>query len=622
MRGGRLHHNVSAHPFLGGVRTAPHYRMYSVRDQFPALLEDPSGGVPLAGEIYDVPLSAIRTDFLPDEPPELELTVIELDDGRDVLAVGLRPAARGRRGGRLRRRRVLVAVRGLRARRPRGRRLRHRRRRRRRHPHRAQLHRGRHARGRARNPVRPGPRERVRRQRRRRRRYRRAARHARLQRPPRQPARRPGPARPGRDRGPQPRTGRRRGRPHRRGRAARTGQRRRRLPPEDRRRRRRRARPGRVAAPAAAARRLPPRCERRRPRGRDRPPRRPDRPRPDRRRPRPRRTRHRGPADRRPARPGRRRRLRRPGQPRVQARHRRPVRLADQGRSFRMSAIAFVGLGIMGGPMARHLVKAGHDVVGHNRSPEKAEALAADGGRAATTVAEAVTGADVVALMLPDSPDVVDVCTRDGGVFDTAEPGTLVVDFSTIRPDVARDLAARAAERGLRMLDAPVSGGQAGAENAALSIMVGGEEADVAAARPLLDVVGSTVVHVGPSGAGQTVKAANQLIVAGNIALLAEAIEFLRAHGADLDAAVRVLGGGLAGSKVLDQKAPKMLAGDYAPASASTCTTRTWASSPTPPARPASSPRWPRSSPSSSPPPAPPATAGSTTPPCTAPSAA
>jgi 2-hydroxy-3-oxopropionate reductase len=208
-----------------------------------------------------------------------------------------------------------------------------------------------------------------------------------------------------------------------------------------------------------------------------------------------------------------------------------------------MSAIAFVGLGIMGGPMARHLVKAGHDVVGHNRSPEKAEALAADGGRAAATVAEAVTGADVVALMLPDSPDVVDVCTRDGGVFDTAEPGTLVVDFSTIRPDVARDLAARAAERGLRMLDAPVSGGQAGAENAALSIMVGGEEADVAAARPLLDVVGSTVVHVGPSGAGQTVKAANQLIVAGNIALLAEAIEFLRAHGADLDAAVRVLGG-------------------------------------------------------------------------------
>lgn len=101
MRGGRLHHNVSAHPFLGAVRTAPHYRMYSVRDAFPALVDDPSGGVPLDGEIYDVPLSAIRTEFLPDEPPELELTVIELDDGRDVLAVGLRPGVLDRQAGEL-----------------------------------------------------------------------------------------------------------------------------------------------------------------------------------------------------------------------------------------------------------------------------------------------------------------------------------------------------------------------------------------------------------------------------------------------------------------------------------------------------------------------------------------
>lgn len=230
-----------------------------------------------------------------------------------------------------------------------------------------------------------------------------------------------------------------------------------------------------------------------------------------------------------------------------------------------MSTIAFVGLGIMGDPMARHLARAGHDVVGFNRSPDKTRPLVEAGGRAAEDLTDAVAKAGVVALMLPDSPDVVDVCTRDGGVFDTAEPGTLVVDFSTIRPDVARDLAARAAGRGLRMLDAPVSGGQAGAENATLSIMVGGDDDAVADARPLLEVVGNTVVHVGPSGAGQTVKAANQLIVAGNIALLAEAIEFLRAHGADLDAATRVLGGGLAGSRVLDQKAAGMLAGDYAP---------------------------------------------------------
>ena len=230
-----------------------------------------------------------------------------------------------------------------------------------------------------------------------------------------------------------------------------------------------------------------------------------------------------------------------------------------------MSTIGFVGLGIMGGPMAGHLARAGHDVAGYNRSPEKTAPLVAAGGRAAGSVAEAVDGADVVALMLPDSPDVTEVLTGEGGVLDSAAPGTLVIDFSTIRPDVAADLAAQAAGSGLRMIDAPVSGGQAGAENAALSIMIGGAKDDVDAARPLLDVVGKTVVHVGPGGAGQTVKAANQLIVAGNIALVAEALVFLQAHGADLPAAVEVLGGGLAGSAVLTQKASKMLDGDYAP---------------------------------------------------------
>ncbi|GAA1393150.1 2-hydroxy-3-oxopropionate reductase [Pseudonocardia kongjuensis] len=230
-----------------------------------------------------------------------------------------------------------------------------------------------------------------------------------------------------------------------------------------------------------------------------------------------------------------------------------------------MTTIGFIGLGIMGGPMARHLVAAGHEVTGFNRSPEKTRPLVDAGGRAAGSVAEAVDGADVVALMLPDSPDVEAVLDGEDGVFATAKPGTLVIDFSTIRPDVARDLAERAAARGLRMIDAPVSGGQAGAENATLSIMVGGKADDVGAARPLLDAVGRTVVHVGPIGSGQTVKAANQLIVAGNIALLAEALVFLQAHGADLPAAVEVLGGGLAGSAVLTQKAQKMLDADYTP---------------------------------------------------------
>ncbi|MBP2367984.1 NAD(P)-dependent oxidoreductase [Pseudonocardia parietis] len=230
-----------------------------------------------------------------------------------------------------------------------------------------------------------------------------------------------------------------------------------------------------------------------------------------------------------------------------------------------MTTIAFIGLGIMGSPMAQHLARAGHDVVGFDATPEKAKPLIDAGGRAADSGPDAVRGAEVVALMLPDSPDVTDVLTGEDGVLAHAAPGTLVIDFSTIRPDVAAGLAAEAAAAGLRMIDAPVSGGQAGAENAALSIMVGGVDADVAAARPLLEVVGKTVVHVGPSGAGQTVKAANQLIVAGNIALLSEALVFLEAHGADLPAAVEVLGGGLAGSAVLNQKASKILGDDFAP---------------------------------------------------------
>lgn len=167
-----------------------------------------------------------------------------------------------------------------------------------------------------------------------------------------------------------------------------------------------------------------------------------------------------------------------------------------------MARIAFIGLGIMGSPMAIHFHNAGHQVVGYNRSPEKTEALVEAGGTAAASVAEAVADADVVALMVTDTPDVVDILTGKEGVFETAKPGTLIIDFSTIRPDVTADLAAQAQNRGLRMVDAPVSGGEAGARNATLSIMVGGTEEDFAAARPFLEVVGKTIVHVGPSGSG------------------------------------------------------------------------------------------------------------------------
>ena len=230
-----------------------------------------------------------------------------------------------------------------------------------------------------------------------------------------------------------------------------------------------------------------------------------------------------------------------------------------------MTTIAFIGLGIMGSPMSVHLARAGYDVVGYNLTPGRTGPLVEAGGRAAASAAEAVAEADVVAVMVPDSPDVQAVLTGEDGVFATAKPGTLVIDFSSIRPDVTAQLSAVATELGFPLLDAPVSGGEAGAVDATLSIMVGGTAEDFAAAEPILDVVGRTVVHVGPAGSGQTVKAANQLIVAANIQVLAEAVVFLEAYGVDTTAALEVLGGGLAGSKVLEQKKDNMLGRSFAP---------------------------------------------------------
>ena len=227
--------------------------------------------------------------------------------------------------------------------------------------------------------------------------------------------------------------------------------------------------------------------------------------------------------------------------------------------------IAFIGLGIMGGPMAANLVAAGHEVAGYNRSAGKRERLAERGGTAVGSVAEAVRGADLVITMLPDSPDVEAVAYGDDGVFAHARPGTVYADMSTIRPDVSRRLAAEGREKGLRVLDAPVSGGEQGAVDGALSIMVGGAAEDFAAARPVFDVVGSTVVHVGPAGAGQTVKAANQLVVAGTIELVAEATVFLEAQGVDTGSAMEVLGGGLAGSTVLRAKSGNMRGRSFTP---------------------------------------------------------
>lgn len=227
--------------------------------------------------------------------------------------------------------------------------------------------------------------------------------------------------------------------------------------------------------------------------------------------------------------------------------------------------IAFIGLGIMGLPMAKNLVNAGFEVAGFNRSPESAEELASAGGQATSSAAEAVNGADVIITMLPDSPDVQEVSEGEDGVFANAKSGAYWIDNSTIRPDVAMELAATARQAGIHPLDAPVSGGEQGAIDGNLSIMVGGEQVDFDAVENVFNAVGKTVVLVGPAGSGQTVKAANQLIVAGNIELLAEAVVFLEAYNVDTDSALKVLGGGLAGSKVLDQKGQKMLDRNFDP---------------------------------------------------------
>lgn len=225
-----------------------------------------------------------------------------------------------------------------------------------------------------------------------------------------------------------------------------------------------------------------------------------------------------------------------------------------------MTKVGFLGLGIMGGHMAANLVAAGFDVTGYNRSRAKVDRLVAAGGKGADSVAEAVREADVVITMLPDSPDVREVVLGEDGVLAHVAPGALLIDCSTIRPDVSREIAAR-----MRAVDAPVSGGEQGAIDAALSIMVGGSAADFAAAKPVLDAIGSTVVHVGAAGCGQTVKAANQLIVAGTIELVAEALVFLEAHEVDTTAAIGVLAGGLAGNRILDRKAQAMIRGEFTP---------------------------------------------------------
>lgn len=230
-----------------------------------------------------------------------------------------------------------------------------------------------------------------------------------------------------------------------------------------------------------------------------------------------------------------------------------------------MTRIGFIGLGIMGAPMAAHLAAAGHDVHGYARKPAAAQRLTEAGGTPVDDVADATRDADVVITMLPNHPEVEEVVLGDDGVMANASKNLLYIDMSTIRPETSIEIAERGAERHVRVLDAPVSGGQAGAENAALSIMVGGTEADFHDAKPLFDLLGKTIVHVGPHGAGQTVKATNQLVVGGIYALVSEAIVLLEASGVDAKAGLDVLAGGLAANRILDTKRESMLARKFAP---------------------------------------------------------
>jgi 2-hydroxy-3-oxopropionate reductase len=219
----------------------------------------------------------------------------------------------------------------------------------------------------------------------------------------------------------------------------------------------------------------------------------------------------------------------------------------------------------MGAPMAGNLVRAGHRVIGFDLAEKGLRSLSDAGGETAVSIAEAVSGVDVVITMLPDWPQVEAVTFGPEGVLENVKPGVLVIDMSTIRPETSRRIAEAGNTRGVRVLDAPVSGGEKGAVDGVLSIMVGGDAADFESAKPVFGALGKTIVHVGPHGAGQTVKAANQLVVGGTYALVAEAIVLLEASGVDADTGLDVLAGGLAASRILDLKRKTMVAREFAP---------------------------------------------------------
>jgi 2-hydroxy-3-oxopropionate reductase len=230
-----------------------------------------------------------------------------------------------------------------------------------------------------------------------------------------------------------------------------------------------------------------------------------------------------------------------------------------------MQHIGFIGLGIMGKPMALNLIKAGYTVSVYARRPEVAEPLIQAGAQAFTSPKELAEKADVIITMVPATADVEDVLLGKKGIIGSAKPGTIVIDMSTISANATQKIAAKLAERQIDMLDAPVSGGEQGAINGSLTIMVGGKEEIVAKMNPILSILGKQIVHIGGHGAGQVAKACNQIIVAETIIAVDEALRLAKASGVDPAKVREALLGGYASSRILEVHGKRMLDNDYKP---------------------------------------------------------
>jgi len=232
-----------------------------------------------------------------------------------------------------------------------------------------------------------------------------------------------------------------------------------------------------------------------------------------------------------------------------------------------LETVGFIGLGLMGKPMAKNLLKRGYGLVVHSRSRGPVDELIAEGATGVETPADVARQARTILTMVPDSPDVVKVLEGPNGVFSALQKDTLIIDNSTIAPAVAQRLAARTAELGGSMLDAPVSGGEIGAINASLSIMVGGEAAAFERALPVLEAMGNPerIVHIGPSGSGQVCKVCNQMVIGGTLAAVSEAFSLARKAGVDAARVRTALLGGFASSRVLEVHGERILKSNYVP---------------------------------------------------------